>query len=114
MAKALVVGSGGQDGTYLSAFLRDKGYQVQGWTRSSGDIRDGSTVRRALRESAPDELYYLAAFHQSSEKLVSSTQPLMAESFAINTLSFNNFLEAVSGEVPRCRVFYAASSRVFG
>ena len=83
---ALITGITGQDGSYLSDFLLEKGYQVHGLIRrnSSGnteridhilkskyfgvkfflhyaDITDSSNLMRLINEIKPDEVYNLAA-----------------------------------------------------
>jgi len=114
LKKALVVGSRGQDGSYLVEQLSQKGYLVNGVDRGSTDITDHAQVRHLVASVRPDEIYYLAAFHHSSEDLPIDTHELMEKSFAINTLALNHFLDAVADEAPDCRLFYAASSHVFG
>ncbi len=113
----MVIGSNGQDGVYLSSLLREKGYEVTGIGRSgpaSIDICDFGAVRDIVRGLAPEEIYHLAAFHHSSEEELPSDHELLAKSLAVNTLSLNHFLHAIHQDAPSCRLFYAASSRVFG
>jgi len=75
MKSALIIGAGGQDGTYLSEFLLALGYKVFGVRRRStraylsipavvyltGDVLDGSSILACLEASKPDEVYNLAA-----------------------------------------------------
>jgi len=71
MPRALVTGVTGQDGSYLSELLLDQGYEVVGMVRSPirldgvrtvhGDLADAASLRAAVLETAPDELYHLAA-----------------------------------------------------
>ena len=87
MRKALITGITGQDGSYLSEFLLDKGYEVHGIVRRAstfntdridhlyhdphdpaarlllhyGDLTDGSSLRRILEKVEPDEVYNLGA-----------------------------------------------------
>jgi len=113
--RALVVGCHGQDGVYLSQFLNEKGYEVTGIARgSSPDICDPMAVRELVRSTLPQEIYHLAAYHHSAENRGRRDRELVRRSLLVNTLSLDNFLEAVATEAPVCRVFYAASSRVFG
>src|SRR5215216_5836778 len=97
MKRALITGVTGQDGAYLSQLLLDKGYEVYGLLRRSsasdvvgtklrwlgieqkikfidGDLIDVSSLLRAMRDVAPDEVYNLAA--QSFVK-TSWAQPLL-------------------------------------
>jgi GDPmannose 4,6-dehydratase len=115
LKKALVVGCKGQDGGYLVEHLEAKGYVVAGIDRGPGsiDIQDRSQVLNLLTSFTPDEIYYLAAFHHSSESLPLDDQELIQRSFAINTLALNNFLQPVATTFPHARVFYAASSHIF-
>jgi GDPmannose 4,6-dehydratase len=88
---------------------------VAGIDRGPGsiDIQDRSQVLNLLTSFTPDEIYYLAAFHHSSESLPLDDQELIQRSFAINTLALNNFLQPVATTFPHARVFYAASSHIF-
>src|SRR4051794_37248239 len=72
MPRALVTGITGQDGSYLSELLLERGYEVVGMVRSEGvridgvrtvlgDLTDPASLRAAVLDSAPDELYHLAA-----------------------------------------------------
>lgn len=125
MARALIIGCHGQDGRYLWRFLRNFGYDITGIHRGgvvgasmegfpAVDIRRADDVRRLLGAAAPDELYYLAAYHQSSEDRPVETQDLLLTSFAINTLGLVNVLAAMQTQAPAARLFYAASSHAFG
>lgn len=124
MTKALIVGSKGQDGSYLVEHLAARNYVVAGISRGAVlgplqsdfpiDIRDSSAIRRVVSSFAPDEIYYLAAFHHAAETLPLDQDDLIHRSFEINTLALHNFLDAMAAESPRSRLFYAASSHVFG
>ncbi len=85
--KALITGITGQDGSYLSELLLEKGYEVHGVIRRTstfntdridhiytdphsdnarlflhyGDLTDGTTLRRILETVKPDEIYNLGA-----------------------------------------------------
>ncbi len=122
MKKALIVGYSGQDGSYLVELLTARGYIVAGIGRGTihgalpgpVDICDGCAVRRVVAAFAPDETYYVAGFHHSSEAVPVSEYDLVERSFEINTLALDNFLRAIACESPRSRLLYAASSHVFG
>lgn len=125
MPRALVAGCNGQDGTYLSVLLVQKGYDVVGIDhRSVGppagvsflvvDVCDAAEVARLVRELRPEEIYFLAAFHHSSESEMERADKLIQRSFEVNTLALTHMLDAVSTGATSSRVFYAASSRVFG
>src|SRR3989344_1792371 len=82
MKRALITGVTGQDGSYLSELLLEKGYQVFGLMRRTsagpsdileklhreqglifiyGDLHDPESIRRALGRAAFDEIYNLAS-----------------------------------------------------
>jgi GDPmannose 4,6-dehydratase len=124
--KAIVVGSAGQDGRLLYKLLESHDYQVIGLTRSETqtnlnefatlrvDITNSQEVHKLVEQFLPEEIYFLAAYHHSSESLMPDTEQLFSESFKINTLSLVGFLEAISRAAPNTRLFYAASSLIFG
>ena len=83
MRSALIIGAGGQDGRLLTRFLCDRGYAVRGWVRQEPasplsceyaviDILHAELVGRELQAQQPNEIYYLAAFHHSTEALAGS------------------------------------------
>ncbi len=125
MSKALVIGCNGQDGSLLCTLLHKKGARVFGIDRASErtqrfvhfsalDICDLPRVNDLLAEARPDEVYYLAAYHHSAEQQKPSGE-VVALSLQVNTQGLNNVLAAIADSpTPRARVFYAASSRVFG
>jgi GDPmannose 4,6-dehydratase len=123
---ALIIGAGGQDGRLLSASLLDREYAVRGWIRNEPtaptpcecaliDILQPALVEAELRRSPPDEIYYLAAFHHATEDAVElSAADLLRCSFNVHVLGLLNVLQAMEECCPRTRLFYAASSHVFG
>lgn len=126
MRSALIIGAGGQDGRLLARFLLDRDYAVRGWIRSEAtkpipcecafvDILETALVEAELRKSAPDEIYYLAAFHHATEDVIAlSAVELLRRSFDVHVLGLLNVLQAMEECCPRTRLFYAASSHVFG
>jgi GDPmannose 4,6-dehydratase len=126
LPKALVIGCNGQDGSLLCSFLHKKGTRVFGADRARGeqtqsfvcfsalDISDSRRVNNLLAEMGPDEVYYLAAYHHSAEQRKPPGE-VVALSLQVNTQGLNNVLAAIArSPTSRARVFYAASSRVFG
>lgn len=128
MAKALITGITGQDGSYLAEFLLKKGYEVYGLTRRTstvnneriehiqnqvellqGDLLDQSSLVEAIKESNPDELYNLAA--QSFVK-TSWNQPVLTGEYT--ALGVTRVLEAVRTVNPKIKVYQASSSEMFG
>ena len=126
MKSALVVGSAGQDGRLLLARLQAEEYSVLGIARDrvhatpvSGfrtiDILDPAQVSDVVSEMKPDEIYYLAAFHHSSEEAREfDAAGVWQRSFDVHVRGLLHFLEAMRAHSPRSRLFYAASSHVFG
>jgi len=130
--KALITGINGQDGSYLSELLIEKGYEVWGTvkrnsvseTQSSrienlrdkglihleyGDLTDMSSLMSVLTKVQPDEVYNLAA---QSHVRVSFDQPIYTSNVTgIGTL---NLLEAVRMVSPHSKIYQASSSEMFG
>lgn len=127
---ALICGVSGQDGSYLAQLLLNKGYSVWGTSRDAqGSIlRNLSTlgildkvkmlsmvpenfrsVFMAIRQSAPDEIYFLAG--QSSVGLSFEQPAETIQSVVIGTL---NMLEACRMFDKEMRFYHAGSSECFG
>jgi GDPmannose 4,6-dehydratase len=123
---ALIIGAGGQDGRLLARLLLGREYALRGWIRSEPtvrapcecaliDIQQPALVEAELRRSPPDEIYYLAAFHHATQDVVElSAAELLRCSFNVHVLGLLNVLQAMEECCPRTRLFYAASSHVFG
>ena len=132
MARALITGITGQDGLYLSELLLSKGYEVFGLIREqnhprldavrqavpdvhllTGDLRDLSSLVRALETSAPTEVYNLAAISFVAYSWENAM--LTADVTAKGVL---NMLEAIrlhSHDDPaKVRFYQASSSEMFG
>ena len=125
MDTALIIGSDGQDGTYLRQLLRQKGYKVVGAGRRSAataatddfqplDVRNREQIVDLIRRLQPSQIYYLAAFHGSSEDAAMASEDSVPEMLEVNTLALNSALWGIASASPQCRLFYAASSLVFG
>ncbi len=126
MKQAIIVGNCGQDGRILFDRLSHDGYALLGIGRESLatcgtpfqgvlNILDAPAISAAVRQFQPDEVYYLAAYHHSSEdKSLANTRDLFARSHDVHVVGLLNFLEAIRTEQPRARLVYAASSHVFG
>ncbi|MBI5177892.1 MAG: GDP-mannose 4,6-dehydratase [Nitrospinae bacterium] len=124
--KAVIVGLSGQDGHYLNALLSGKGYEVTGLSSTRAiapdgrmlppvDITNPGEVETLVRAVRPDEVYYLAAVHQSSQdRMANGDGDLFIKSMAVNVVGLVNFLNAAKKNAPGTRLFYAASSHVFG
>lgn len=137
--RALITGITGQDGSYLSEFLLEKGYEVHGIIRRSstfntdrldhiyvdphnkdarlflhyGDLTDGTTMRRILEAVKPVEIYNLGA--QSHVRVSFDSPEYTVDTVAMGTL---RLLEAIRDYQNRTgievRFYQAGSSEMFG
>ena len=127
MKRAFITGIAGQDGTYLSQYLMNKGYAVFGvdlpavaLTRSGVrlcrvDLASAKSVVGMLKKIKPQEVYHLAAYHGSSEdKGHERGLDNFKRSLEANTVSTANLLEGIRRFSKNSRFFFAASSHVFG
>ena len=62
----------------------------------------------------PHEIYYLAAVLNPPRTRRPQTTSLFRDSIRVNTLGVVNFLEGIHSASPGTRLFYAASSRIYG
>lgn len=130
MKRALITGINGQDGSYLSEFLIEKGYEVHGILKRNsvaenqtsrlenvynqinlhyGDLTDMSSLISVIQKVMPDEIYNLAA---QSHVRISFDQPIYTSQVTgIGTL---NLLEAVKLIKPNTKIYQASSSEMFG
>lgn len=132
---ALITGITGQDGSYLSEILIDKGYEVHGIIRRSssfntgridhlynnskilnkklflhyGDVTDTSNLNRLIEKTNPDEIYNLAA--QSHVKVSFEIPEYTAEVDAMGTL---RFLDAIRETGIKTKFYQASTSELFG
>ncbi|PZG00475.1 GDP-mannose 4,6-dehydratase [Micromonospora endophytica] len=132
---ALISGITGQDGSYLTEFLLDKGYTVHGIKRRSssfntdrldridvhprnsearlflhyGDLSDPATLTSMIRDIRPDEIYNLGA--QSHVRVSFDIPGYTADVTALGAL---HMLEAARAAGIDCRYYQASSSEMFG
>ena len=127
---ALICGISGQDGGYLAQLLLGKGYTVCGSSRDSQGSNfsnlkkleifdkvklismvpeDFRSVFMTIKQSNPDEVYYLAG--QSSVGLSFEQPAETIQSIVIGTL---NMLEACRMADKEIRLYHAGSSECFG
>jgi GDPmannose 4,6-dehydratase len=78
------------------------------------DISHAGEVTDLIRRMKPDEVYYLAAFHHSSEDKQVENIELFSRSHDVHVVSLINFLEAIMRHSSKTRLFYASSSHIFG
>jgi GDPmannose 4,6-dehydratase len=133
--KALVTGITGQDGSYLTEFLLDKGYEVHGLMRRAssfntgridhllrnpqlkdvrlftyyGDLSDSGSLINLIRNLQPDEIYHLAA--QSHVKVSFEIPEYTADATSMGTI---RILEAIRASGVTTRFYQASSSEMFG
>lgn len=132
---ALITGITGQDGSYLTELLLQKGYVVHGIVRRTsnllrsriehlrrdpkiygknlflhyGDLSDTTTLRRIFREVGPGELYHLAG--QSHVGLSFELPESTCDEVAMATL---RLLEIVRDQSPGVKFYHASTSEIFG
>jgi GDPmannose 4,6-dehydratase len=130
LKNALIFGLTGQDGTYLAKFLLNKGYNVFGTFRRTShrcferleefnifdkvttikaDLADYGSIQSAIKQSAPDEIYNLAA---QSFVGASFQQPVLTSD--ITGLGVLRVLEAVKENTPDIKFYQASSSEMYG
>ncbi|HWX43121.1 MAG TPA: GDP-mannose 4,6-dehydratase [Blastocatellia bacterium] len=133
--RALITGITGQDGSFLTELLLDKGYEVYGIIRRSssfntdridhlyqdphepgtrlrlvyGDLNDSSSLNTILRATQPDEIYNLGA--QSHVRVSFDVPEYTAEITGVGTV---RLLEAIRESGIKPRFYQASSSELFG
>jgi len=114
---AIIIGSGGQDGKILTDYLLSKNYSLIGVGKkirtSDIDITKSDEVFELVKKHKPNEIYYLAAYHHSSEEKDENQLELIKQSYEVNVFGLANFLEAIRVYSKNTRIFYASSSLVF-
>jgi GDPmannose 4,6-dehydratase len=122
--RCLVIGGSGQDGTLISAQLLSEGHAVVCLSRSPSplqqvdhrtvDVLNVHAVEQLIAEITPDQIYYLAARHRSSQEHSPPLHIDMAENVAVNATAFAGVLDAIKRHAPKARTVYASSCRIFG
>ena len=132
MKRVLITGITGQDGSYLTELLLEKGYKVYGLVRRvaledaehrmsrilhlmsdielvSGSLESYPSVYKAVSSIRPDEVYHLAA-----QSFVSYSFEDEFSTLQSNISGSHYILSAVHDVVPNARFYFAASSEMFG
>jgi GDPmannose 4,6-dehydratase len=135
MKKALITGITGQDGSYLTEFLLEKGYEVHGIIRRAstfnthridhlykdrhdgdakmilhyGDLTDSSNLNRLIEKIEPTEIYNLAA--QSHVQVSFEVPEYTAEADAVGVL---RLLDAIRETCIDARFYQASTSELYG
>lgn len=139
MKKALITGITGQDGSYLTELLLSKNYEVHGIIRrvsdqnmsrikhlnqvSSGggpklqlhygDLADANSLRRAIFDVYPDEVYNLAA--QSDVRISFDVSEYTADITGLGVLRLLEVIKDFQGRTgKRIKIYQASSSEMFG
>jgi GDPmannose 4,6-dehydratase len=133
--RALITGITGQDGSFLTELLLEKGYEVYGIIRRSssfntdridhlyqdphekgtrlrllyGDLNDSSSLNTILRQTSPDEIYNLGA--QSHVRVSFDVPEYTGEVTGLGTV---RILEAIREVGIRPKFYQASSSELFG
>jgi GDPmannose 4,6-dehydratase len=137
MKRALITGITGQDGSYLTELLLEKGYEVHGVKRRSssfntgridhlyrdehdastqglhmhfGDLSDASSICKILQQVEPDEVYNLAA--QSHVRVSFDLPEYTADVTAVGALRLLEAMRQLG--LIRSRFYQASSSEMFG
>jgi GDPmannose 4,6-dehydratase len=137
MKRALITGITGQDGSYLTEFLLDKGYEVHGIKRRSssfntqrldhlyqdphtenvnlrlhyGDLTDSSNLTRIIKDIEPDEVYNLGA--QSHVAVSFDSPEYTADVDAMGTLRMLEAIRFLKLE-NKTRFYQASTSELYG
>ena len=130
MKKALITGITGQDGSYLSEFLLEKGYEVHGIIRRSssfntsridhifdslklhyGDLIDSQSLNSLMNHIKPDEIYNLGA--QSHVKVSFDVPDYTAQVDALGTLRLLESIRTCKLE-SKVRFYQASTSELYG
>lgn len=134
MKKAIIFGVTGQDGSYMSEILLNKGYKVYGIIRRSsnintnriehlykdkhettnfyleyGDLSDVNCINNCIRKINPDEIYNFAAM---SHVRISFDIPEYTSD--ITALGCLRILEAIKNINPKIKYYQAGTSELYG
>lgn len=135
LKKALITGITGQDGSYLTELLLEKGYEVHGIIRRAssfntgridhiyqdpheknlrlklhyGDLNDASSLNQIIKTIQPDEVYNLGA--QSHVKVSFEVPEYTAESVGVGV---TRLLEAIRESGIKTKFYQASSSEMYG
>ena len=132
MKKALITGITGQDGYFLSKLLLSKGYEVHGIIRRNssmhqgtleklnpeerklikihyGDVTDNNFIVNTIENIQPDEVYHLAA-----QSFVGYSFENPTFTYHNNIMGTLNVLNAVKEKSKNAKLYFAATSELFG
>lgn len=126
--RAFITGVSGQDGSYLTELLLDKGYEVAGFVRRNagldmgnintlrekvkiyyGDLQSAESIALALLDFNPDEIYNLASL---SSPLVSFSDKFAT--IMVTGIGALHVYERAKQIVPEAKIYQASTSEMFG
>lgn len=130
--KAIITGISGQDGYFLSKLLYSKGYEIHGILRRNssmtqgtvsrlpfdvrdhliihyGDITDSQFISTLVSKEKPDEFYHLAA-----QSFVGYSFQNAMSTYDANISGTLNVCNAIKDFSPDTRMYFAATSEMFG
>lgn len=126
--RAFITGASGQDGSYLTEFLLDKGYEVAGLVRRNasldlgnineikeevkiyyGDLHSPESIALALYDFKPEEIYNLASLSSPLGSFSDKLGTIMVT--GVGALSV---FERAKQIVPDARIYQASTSEMFG
>jgi GDPmannose 4,6-dehydratase len=123
----IIVGDRGQDGSLLKTIIQNKKKKTKiVRINKSGVFIDDikyknrfslfnfNDVSKLIKLTRPKKIYYLAAYHVSSQELENDDTPLNYSNYhKVNFIGLINFLYGMKTYAPKAKIFYAASSLVF-
>jgi GDPmannose 4,6-dehydratase len=137
MKKALITGITGQDGSYLTELLLEKGYEVHGIVRRNsclnrfridhlttdkniffktlflhyGDMTDSTSLKNIIQKIMPDEIYNLAA--QSHVKISFEIPEITSNIDALGMLKLLEIVKSI-GLTNKTKIYQASTSELYG
>ena len=110
---AIIVGSKGQDGILLIQKLINENYKVIEIHKKNFNILDKLSIKKLIKKQRPTEIYYLAAYHKSSEDKQISSIDEVYQSNLVNYVAPNLFLSAIYEIKPDIKFFFASSCLIY-
>lgn len=122
---AIIIWASWQDGKILRNFLTRKDYIIiwidrnkniyyntQAWEETT-NILDFVQIENIIKKYLPDEIYYFAAYHHSSQDIIPDDDVLFTESQKIHVQWYFNVLKAVASLSKKTKICYASSSLIY-
>ncbi|MBI2329846.1 GDP-mannose 4,6-dehydratase [Candidatus Daviesbacteria bacterium] len=126
--RAFITGISGQDGSYLSELLLDKGYEVAGFVRRNaaldfgnaneikdevkiyyGDLHSPESIALALLDFKPDEIYNMASLSSPLGSFKDKVGTII-----VTGIGALHVFERAKQIVPQARIYQASTSEMFG